>query len=413
VPIEPDQEVRGDGGEVEEDEEQDQVTRARQPDHRHHEQGHPRPETPALRRRPPLVLEVERQVGGAVGEHERADAGRQEGVEGAETVEREVEPQIQGRCPRRVHAPATRQPAEQACHESGEGAGDSGPGKSPSAWRLHRRASMGAADDDVRPIPRGPDLSAGPVLCAFDASEPSLLAMHAAAWLAGAMRAPLDLVYVVDHGALPALPRHGATADPVVRGTMRDVQGRMAEDAARAEVEAALAVLPHADVTGGVLTGQPAPVIRQRAVDRGAGLLVSGTAARQGLDHLLQGSVAGALAAEAPCPVVVVPPDAALREPGPVLVGNDDSEHARRAVRYAEALATRLDRGVVDVHVDDGDPVEELARAAREQRACLAVTGTRGLGPLRGQLLGSVSTGLVRAAGRPVVLVSEHAGEPG
>ena len=65
------------------------------------------------------------------------------------------------------------------------------------------------------------------------------------------------------------------------------------------------------------------------------------------------------------------------------------------------------------MHVEDGDPVDELARAAREQRACLAVAGTRGRGPLRGQLLGSVSTGLVRAAGRPVMLVSASAAEPG
>src|SRR3712207_9033418 len=35
-------------------------------------------------------------------------------------------------------------------------------------------------------------------LCAFDASEPSLLAAGVAAWLADALGAPLELVYVVD-----------------------------------------------------------------------------------------------------------------------------------------------------------------------------------------------------------------------
>jgi nucleotide-binding universal stress UspA family protein len=110
---------------------------------------------------------------------------------------------------------------------------------------------------------------------------------------------------------------------------------------------------------------------------------------------------------------VAVPPDATRSEPGPLLVGDDGSAHARRAVRHAEALAERLQRGLVRLHVEDGDPVEGLVRAARERRACLAVAGTRGRGPLHGSLLGSVSTGLVRAAGRPVVLVSQRASPAG
>jgi nucleotide-binding universal stress UspA family protein len=161
-----------------------------------------------------------------------------------------------------------------------------------------------------------------------------------------------------------------------------------------------------------VVAGWPASVIRRRAVESRARLLVTGTAARQGLQRILRGSVSGTLAADAPCPVVVVPPDAALHEPGPVLVGDDGSEHGRRAVRHAEALAADLERGLVRVQVADGDAVDALVRAAREQRACLAVVGTRGRGPLRGELFGSVSTGLVRRAGRPVMLVSAHAEAP-
>ena len=197
-----------------------------------------------------------------------------------------------------------------------------------------------------------------------------------------------------------------------MRDALPEIQEQIAEDAARADLEAALAALPHTDVTGSVLTGWPAdrdPAAGGRLRRRAAGDRDGGA---PGLQRLLHGSVSGALAADAPCPVVVVPPDAALREPGPVLVGDDGSEHGRRAVRHAEALAARLDRDLVRMHVEDGDPVEELARAAREQRACLAVAGTRGRGPLRGQLFGSVSTGLVRAAGRPVMLVSERARAP-
>jgi nucleotide-binding universal stress UspA family protein len=255
-------------------------------------------------------------------------------------------------------------------------------------------------------------VSGGPVLCAFDASEPSLLAARVAAWMAGGLHAPLELIYVVNHDELPALRRTGAAAVPRVREALHEIQEQVAEDAARAELDAMLSVLPNADVTGSVVTGSPAEAIRGRAAERAATLLVSGTAGRRGLEHLLHGSVSGALAAAAPCPVVAVPPDAALCEPGPVLVGDDGSEHGRRAVLHAEVLSARLERRLVRLHVESGDPVDELARVAREQRVCLAVTGTRGRGPLQGQLLGSVSTGLVRAAGRPVMLVSEHAGTP-
>jgi nucleotide-binding universal stress UspA family protein len=251
----------------------------------------------------------------------------------------------------------------------------------------------------------------GPVLCAFDATEPSLLAADLAAWLASAMGAPLELVYVVDHDDLPALPQSAAHTTPDVRDALHELQERVAERTARTHLETTLSSLPHTDVTGSVLTGWPASVIRQRAADHGAVLLAAGTAGRSGLQHLLHGSVSGALAADAPCPVVIVAEGDALREPGPVLVGDDGSEHAGRAVRHAEALAARLDRGLVRLRVD-GDPVEGIASAAREQRACLVVAGTRGRGPLATELFGSVSRGLVRTAGRPVVLVSERAGAP-
>lgn len=248
------------------------------------------------------------------------------------------------------------------------------------------------------------------VLCAFDASEPSLLAAHAAAWLTQALGAQLELVYVVDHDDLPALPPHGAGIDPDVRDALPLIQEQIAEDAACADLRATLAGLPDTDVTGTVLTGAPVTAIRRRATDTEAALVVAGTAARQGLQRLLHGSVSGALAADAPCPVMVVPANAALREPGPVLVADDGSDHGRRAARHAEVLAARLGRPLERVHVEHGDPAEALADAAHEHRACLVVAGTRGRGPLRGELFGSVSTELVRIAARPVVLVSEHAG---
>jgi nucleotide-binding universal stress UspA family protein len=248
-----------------------------------------------------------------------------------------------------------------------------------------------------------------PVICAFDASKPSMDASLAAAWLAAELRAPLELLHVLDHGALPALPRTGAHRDPGMRAELREDLQRQAEAQARADVEAAVFALDADDATGRVLTGSPVPVLAREAEQLEALLVVTGTAGRRGLEHILHGTVAGELAVRAPCPVAVVPHGAALREPGPVLAGDDGSEHARRAVRHAEALAERLGRPLERIEADEGDAAEALARAGRDRRACVVVVGTRGRGPLRAELFGSVSTGVVRAAGRPVVLVSQHA----
>jgi nucleotide-binding universal stress UspA family protein len=251
-------------------------------------------------------------------------------------------------------------------------------------------------------------MSGGPVLCAFDATEPSLLAAYAAADLAAKLATELELVFVVDHDDLPALPPHGAGIDPHVRDALPQIQEQIAEDAACEHLRAALSALPEGNVTGSVLTGLPATAIRQRAVDTGSALVVCGTAGRHGLQRLLHGSVSGSLASEAPCPVVIVPPGAVLYEPGPLLVGEDGSSHGDRALRHGEALAARLGRPLQRLHVEHGAPADALAEAARAQRAYLAVVGARGRGPWRGQVFGSVSTELVRVAGRPVMVVGEH-----
>ena len=255
-------------------------------------------------------------------------------------------------------------------------------------------------------------MSARPIVCAFDASEPARRGVVAGAWLAARTGTPLELVYVLDEGALPALPREGATADPALRDRLYSMQEDRVRLWARRELAAAVGGLDGVAATYDVHEGRPVAVLQAHAAERRAELLVSGTAARGGLGHMLQGSVSGRLAAAAPCPVVVVPPDAVVGGAGPVLAGDDGSDHAARAMRHAAALAARLGRELVTRVIDDGEPVAELAEAARAASACLVVVGTRGRGPMRAELFGSVSTGVVQTAGRPVVLVPASAGEP-
>jgi nucleotide-binding universal stress UspA family protein len=62
-----------------------------------------------------------------------------------------------------------------------------------------------------------------------------------------------------------------------------------------------------------------------------------------------------------------------------------------RIVSEAEKIAR--DKGVKNVHcvIEDGDPGKEILRHAEEETANLIVMGSRGLGDLRGLLMGSVS----------------------
>jgi nucleotide-binding universal stress UspA family protein len=233
-----------------------------------------------------------------------------------------------------------------------------------------------------------------------------------AGWLAEQAQAALELVYVFDAGALPALPREGAGADPVLRHEIYRLQGDRVRERARIGLEEIAAELPAVTLSAMVLDGLPAPVIRQLAVEDGADLLVCGTAARRGLEYVLRGSVVRDIAAGVPCPVVTVPRDAAIAETGPVIGVDDGSERARRALRHGAAIAERLRRELVPVEVGDENPVQEAVGAGRAHRACLLVAATRGPGPLRAELFGSLSTGLVQTAGRPVALVSDAAADP-
>lgn len=94
------------------------------------------------------------------------------------------------------------------------------------------------------------------------------------------------------------------------------------------------------------------------------------------------------------------------------LYGEPDSEelvHAReivdRAIAEIKSLVTSPEvtvtgRVVVDDRVDDG-----VLRVADEIKADIIVMGTRGLSPLRGAIMGSVSHALIEKATCPVLIV--------
>lgn len=273
-----------------------------------------------------------------------------------------------------------------------------------------------------------------PIICAVDEGEAARRSALAAGWLAGEHDAPLVLVTVFDPEALPAL----VGPDAVLRKALGAEQERRARDAAEgtlARIEAELAPLA---VATELLEGRPVAEILAHAARHEAGLLVCGTAAKEGAAAVLEGSVSGLLAASAPCPVAVVAAGDVVGGAGPVLAGYDGSTAARRAAIHAGVLAAGLGRALVLLQVGAstasesgrdlveeliatdgapsvslealvGDPATAITTVAAERDAALVVTGTRGRGELRSALFGSVSRAVVRTAGRPVVLVPETA----
>jgi nucleotide-binding universal stress UspA family protein len=186
---------------------------------------------------------------------------------------------------------------------------------------------------------------------------------------------------------------------------------------------------------------------------RGADLLVVGSRGRGGLRSTVAGSVALHCAAHAQCPVVVVHPSAVpATEPARVVVGLDDSDHARAALATAIVQAAPLGAGVdavlayeppnywSDLYAVLAPPLGETSEHARRrgeaivrevlgpdaaetarvvavqghpaqvlireaEGARLLVLGSRSRSELRGVVLGSVALHAVMHAPCPVLVV--------
>jgi nucleotide-binding universal stress UspA family protein len=86
-----------------------------------------------------------------------------------------------------------------------------------------------------------------------------------------------------------------------------------------------------------------------------------------------------------------------------------DMVRARQALDHAREQAEHA--GIkAEYEILEGDAAEAIARLAESRDADLVVVGTRGLAAAAGDLLGSVSAGVVRRSRRPVVVV-RHPGE--
>jgi nucleotide-binding universal stress UspA family protein len=236
----------------------------------------------------------------------------------------------------------------------------------------------------------------------------------------------------------------GATADPIM------LAGAFGSESRRQQVLERLVQvtdsLPQNAVFGLECRTAPGPspaaALHELAEDEQARALVLGSPHRGPLGRVLIGSVAESVLRGSPCPVVIVP--LGLAEQAPVqlrtiCVAFDGRPEAwtalQRGAQIAEAAQARL-RIVMAVPTDEpnrqaaielghasesvtraldsetellhGDAADVLA-AQRKHGIDLLVTGSRGFGPVRRVLLGSVSTALMRSAPFPVMVVPRTA----
>ena len=174
--------------------------------------------------------------------------------------------------------------------------------------------------------------------------------------------------------------------------------------------------------------GPAAVEVRRRADELGAALVVVGSRGRGRLAAVLTASMFRSLLAHGKRPVVIARGGTAVAAPGPVVCGiTGPRERATHLARAAAGLARRMDRGLVLAACDPdlgADELEQLARwqrvpgdalpaivdgssprglvaLARARGAPLLVVGSRVGGPLDRR----VAPGLIRDAGRPVVIV--------
>lgn len=277
------------------------------------------------------------------------------------------------------------------------------------------------------------------VVVGYDGSDCAALALDWAIGEAEARGRPLTLCHAWQ------IPYPGLLPPPSEE--IRKAAGEVLEEGA----ELARAKATGLTVRTLLVCGAPIQVLYE--IGPAADLVITGSRGRGGIAQLLLGSVSAQLAEHARFPVVIVrgsvepPPEV---YPGRIVVGLDGSPAAARALDFAfeeahlhgvpltavcawpREVAATLSAPFVDaggmrgmaevrfgrllapwqerhpeVRVEErftaGHPAEVLTAAAESAR--LLVVGARGLGGLRGALLGSVSHAVLRDAPCPVAVL--------
>ena len=277
----------------------------------------------------------------------------------------------------------------------------------------------------------------GEIIVGVDGSDGSRAALRWASRTAAARGAECRAIAAWQYPAnavTPAAPSKLPGPEEMDERTWDELRAVVREvleaDADRVEVEAG--------------RGPVASVLLAAAGRAGTDMLVVGARGRGGFAGLLLGSVSQECVEHSPCPVVVMRGEPDVSD-GPIVVGLDGSEGATRALDWAIDLAEATGAHIVAVNapilgannammdaarqvleqscrpigargvpyemrIEPGDARTALEHVADETDASLLVVGTRGLGPVRGLLLGSVAGYVARYSERPIAIVPRPTG---
>ncbi len=288
------------------------------------------------------------------------------------------------------------------------------------------------------------------ILLGMDGSKEAELAANTAVSLAQKTDSELHVIHVL---ALPLDTHDPSSFEPGVREQL--------EKRTRTRLEELVGTIEAAggEVEGSHLgVGRPDAEIIAQAEALGSGLIVVGSRGLGAIRRALTGSVSDSVVRHAHCPVMVVRGEA-VEFPSRILLATDGSEDANLAASTATDLAkstdsdlhvvyvepvsyiyqltdweaastdlpSRLDQAaeiaarnwleeqvqkireeggeIAGVHARVSYPDAEIVGLAGRLGAGLIVIGSRGLGPLRRALMGSVSDSVVRHAHCPVMVV--------
>lgn len=289
------------------------------------------------------------------------------------------------------------------------------------------------------------------ILLATDGSEDATLATYAAFDLSHRVGATLHMVHVwqdLRPATLPAMAMEEYSR--AYERSEREAGRLLGEQAERLRSVGAIVTDTH------LRKGRPADEIANLAEELEADLVVAGSRGLGLVKRLVVGSVSEGVVRLAPCPTLVVRGGEGVWPPSRVIVGDDDSEEARRAgelaagigklfgarmllvrvypqvtvfkarrISYVRAskellrkgerslerraaeleslLGTRPESSVVSG--DAAGVIQEVAEEGGEPM--LVAVGRRGLGAGRRFVLGSVSAGVLRAVSGPVLIVPD------